>query len=801
MVNKIVLFLFLSIYVFDTFATSPFGLIRSDEQTVVSYSGKEPVIQTAIDMLLADAKQVTERGFTLSAAVKNDHIVVGIPGKNSDLDQLLLRFKVDISGIQGQWEAFQLQVVGDKKENYLLVIGSDARGAAYGVLELSRLMGVSPWVWWADVVPTKKKELFLPKNYKNIQKPSVQYRGIFLNDEDWGLTPWSARNFEPEAKLIADIDPQKAKKMQTIGPKTYAKIFELLLRLRANTIWPAMHEVTVPFYFVEGNREMAEKYGIYIGTTHCEPLARNSATEWDLVSTGDYNYVTNRPEMLAYWSQRLQELQGADNIFTIGLRGKHDGMMQGVKTLAEHKAVLAQVLPDQRELLKKYINPDLTQVPQVFIPYKEVLDVYNDGLDVPEDVTLVWCDDNYGYLKHFPDEKERVRKGGNGVYYHVSYWGRPHDYLWLSTINPALLHQQMALAYAKGVQKFWILNVGDIKPAEYQIELFLDMAWDIDKVNVTGVEQHLTQWLGGKFGPKLSKQLAAIQQEYYRLAYIRKPEHMGNTRTEERDPAYKVVKDLEWSEEDIRQRLKDYGAISEQVEHISTKIAAPLQSSFFQLVKYPVQAATQMNNKLLYAQLARHKKASWSESHRAFDSIVSMTAQYNNLENGKWNGIMDYKPRNLEVYRKIPEEHATGGLKVRLAPKYTFSGLDFTAKKADVQLIKGLGYQGQALAVHQGKQVSVPFTHAATDSVQVEVRLLPNHAVDGKKLRFAISLEGQSQQEISYKTEGRSEEWKQNVLRNQAIRRVKLPVTSSGKHRLQLTALDEGVVIDQVLIF
>ncbi|HMR18899.1 MAG TPA: glycosyl hydrolase 115 family protein, partial [Sphingobacterium sp.] len=427
MLNKLVLFLFLSIGVFDTFAADRFGLIRGDKQTVVSYSGQETILQTAIDILLADAKQTTEHGFTLSSTVKNGDIVVGIPGKNSDLDQLLVRFKVDISDIQGQWEAFQLQVVSNKRENYLLVIGSDARGAAYGVLELSRLMGVSPWVWWADVAPAKKKELFLPNDYKDIQRPDVQYRGIFLNDEDWGLTPWSAKNFEPEAKLIAGIDPGKAKKMQTIGPKTYARIFELLLRLRANTIWPAMHEVTVPFYFVEGNREMAEKYGIYIGTTHCEPLARNSATEWDIVGKGDYNYVTNKPEMLNYWSQRLLELQGAENIFTIGLRGKHDGMMQGVKTLAEHKAVLSRVLPDQRELLKTHINAHLTQVPQVFIPYKEVLDVYNDGLDIPEDVTLVWCDDNYGYLKHFPNAKERARKGGNGVYYHVSYWGRPHD--------------------------------------------------------------------------------------------------------------------------------------------------------------------------------------------------------------------------------------------------------------------------------------------------------------------------------------------------------------------------------------
>lgn len=802
MVNKLLtVLLLLIIGVFDTSAADRFGLIQQDRQTVVSYSGHEPVVQTALDILVSDSKRVTDKGFIRSSTVNKGQVVVGIPGKNSDLDQLLSRFKVDISGIEKQWEAFQLQVVGDKNESYLLVIGSDAHGAAYGVLELSRLMGISPWVWWADVAPAKKDNLFLEKNYQNIQKPSVQYRGIFLNDEDWGLTPWSAQNYEPDAKLISGIDADKLRKMETIGPKTYAQIFELLLRLRANTIWPAMHEVTVPFYFVEGNREMAERYGIYISTTHCEPLARNSATEWDITGKGDYNYVTNKTEMLNYWSQRLQELQGSDNIFTIGLRGKHDGMMQGVKTLQEHKAVLSQVIPDQRELLRRYINPNIEQVPQLFIPYKEVLDVYNDGLEVPEDVTLVWCDDNYGYIRHFPNEKERARKGGNGMYYHVSYWGRPHDYLWLSTISPALLHQQMALAYDKGVHKFWILNVGDIKPAEYQIELFLDMAWDIDQVNRLGVNQHLTNWLGQKFGPKLAKPLAAMQQEYYRLAYIRKPEHMGNTRTEEREPMTKVVKDLDWSEADIRARLQDYATIELQAERIEGQIAQPLRSAYFQLVKYPVQAAAQMNNKLLYAQLARHDKASWAQSHRAFDSIVSLTAQYNEVENGKWRGFMSYKPRNLEVFHKIKEERARGELKPSLNPKYSFSGTDFKAPKGHTQLIEGLGYAGQALAVSQGKQITVPFRHATTDSIEVEVRLVPNHAVGGRTLRFAIALEGQHEQEISYRTTGRSEEWKQNVLRNQAIRRVKLPVTSRGKQRLQLTALDEGVIVDQVLIF
>lgn len=773
----------------QVYGTEGFKLIAGNKGTTVYYGGNEEVVKAALAMVIADSKSVAREGFQQADQIRNGGIIVGMPGQDATLDQLLSKHKVNVSGIVGQWEAFQIKVVQSSKENYLIVLGSDPRGTAYGVLELSRLLGVSPWVWWADVKPGKRDEVAVPLNYHDVQKPSVQYRGIFLNDEDWGLMPWSSMTYEP-----SDRKGQ-------IGPKTYSRIFELLLRLRANTLWPAMHEVTIPFYFTPGNKEAAAKYGILLGTSHCEPLMRNSAREWDVSGKGNYNYVTNRQELLNYWSERLQELQGAENIFTIGLRGKHDGMMQGVKTLAEHKAVLSQVLPDQRELLKKHINPDPTKVPQVFIPYKEVLDVYNDGLDVPEDVTMVWCDDNYGYIKHFPDEKERARNGGNGLYYHVSYWGRPHDYLWLSTINPALLHQQMSLAYDKGVRKFWIVNVGDIKPAEYQTELFLDMAWDIEAVNKTGVSAHLLSWLEGKFGAQEAKSLLPIINEYYRLAYIRKPEHMGNTRMEEQDPDYKIVKDLDWNEEEIRQRISDYVKLSDQVEEIAKQISPAQQSAYFQLVKYPVQAAAQMNQKLLQAQLARHNKGSWNDSHRAFDSIVSLTARYNGLEDGKWNRIMDYKPRNLAVYQKIPEEKSSRPLVEQQQPKYSFNAEDFDKRQTGARVITGLGYSNRILSLPKGGLVSLEFTHDAPDSLVIEVRLLPNHAVDGKKLRFGIAVDDQPMQEVSYKTEGRSEEWKRNVLRNQAIRVVKLPVVAAGKHRLQIKALDEGVVLDQVMIF
>ncbi|WP_257670584.1 glycosyl hydrolase 115 family protein [Parapedobacter tibetensis] len=783
------------------YARDGFGLVNHNKGASLYYQGNEQVIHTAIDMLVDDSKSVCIDPFSLSDSMPGGTVVIGVVNQDRAFKNLLATHQVDISGIRDKWEAFQIQVVGTGKKRYLFVVGSDPRGAAYGVLELSRLIGISPWKWWADVTPEKKTTVSLPADYKTTQYPSVQYRGIFLNDEDWGLNPWSSGTFEPEAKLKEGIDLAKTRKMKTIGPKTYAKIFELLLRLRANTIWPAMHEVTVPFYFVEGNREAAERYGIYIGSSHCEPLARNSATEWDISGIGEYNYLTNKDHVISYWTDRLKELGSSNNIFTIGMRGKHDGPMEGVKTTEEYKEAISKVIADQTELLKTYINPDPSKVPQVIIPYKEVLDVYKAGLDVPDYVTLMWCDDNYGYITHFPDTAEKNRSGGNGIYYHASYWGRPHDYLWLGTANPVLLYQQMKLAYDKGVRKIWILNVGDIKAIEYQTELFLDMAWDIDGVADGGVNAHLYNWLGRDFGEHAADRFIPLMQEYYRLAYIRKPEFMGNTREEERDPAYKVIKDLPWSEEEISGRLRAYNDLSDQVEKLTNLIPAHRQAAYFELVKYPVQAASQMNRKLLYAQLARHGKAEWRQSHAAFDSIAALTHQYDTLKGGKWDKMLDYKPRNLPVFQQVKEEQAAQPLPTYRTPRYVFNGIDFTSSTTEQTPIEGLGYEGKALALQKGSSITFDLPHLPGDSVFVEVRLLPNHPVEGEQLRFGIALNDTPMKEIDYRTLGRSEEWKENVLRNQAIRKVAFPVAHQSNHRLTLKALDAGVVIDQVLVY
>lgn len=753
--------------------------LRSDQPIKLACdNAEEKVVQTALKLFMRDYQSV----FSASAAVdaRQGNIIVGTVGKSP----LLKAVSADVSALTGKKQAFLLQVLPDGK---LLVAGSDSHGTAYGIMELSRLIGVSPWEWWADVTPEKKTSFVLPAEYQTLQSPSVEYRGIFINDEDWGLMPWSSQTYEP-----SDIKGH-------IGPKTNARIFELLLRLRANTYWPAMHECTLPFFLTEGNRKVAEEYGIFIGSSHCEPMVCSAAGEWRRRGQGDYDYVNNSASVYKFWEDRVKEVAQQGNIYTLGMRGVHDGQMQGAKTVAEQKAVLERVLKDQRGLLQKYVNKDVTAIPQAFIPYKEVLDIYNAGLQVPDDVTLIWCDDNYGYIRHFPTAEERARKGGNGIYYHVSYWGRPHDYLWLGTFSPYLLHQQMKLAYDRGIQKMWVLNVGDIKPAEYQIELFLDMAWNIDEVNEIGVTAHLKSWLGREFGSNCAEELLPAMEAHYQLSYIRKPEFMGNTREEERDPKYKVIKDLPWSEQTISERLRSYTVLSDVVERMESNIPADRQDAYFQLVKYPVQAAAQMNRKILTAQLARHSKADWKQSDAAFDSIASLTQQYNSLQNGKWNRMMDFQPRKLPVFKRVEHTTATEPMVTDRKILCKWNAMECTYGKPVPY--EGLGYERKAAGIRKGSSLTFAFDDYGKDSVEVEIRLLPSHPLDEKQLRFAISVDEAVPQTVSYETKGRSEEWKENVLRNQAIRKVTLPINKQASHKLVITALDEGVVLDQVILY
>jgi hypothetical protein len=783
-------------------------------------------VQKALHMFCSDVTEISNHCLKQKNELPESGsvVVVGEWGKSKLIDKIVRKYKIDVDSLAGKWEAFSIRLLSDNNRKILLVVGSDRRGTAYGVLELSRMMGVSPWIWWADVKPSQRNEIVINITKPIFQKPSVQYRGIFLNDEDWGLKPWASKTIEPE--------------VGEIGPRTYHQIFELLLRLRANTVWPAMHECSMPFYFVKGNAAVADSFGIVVSTSHCEPMMRSNPREWNHDTNGAYNFFTNKSKVVDYWSERLKDVSNFENIYTVGMRGIHDGAMEGAKTVQQQVEGLTDVFKVQRGLLTNTLHKTAEQIPQIFIPYKEVLDAYNAGLKVPEDVTLVWCDDNYGYMTRLSNAEEQKRKGGSGVYYHMSYWGRPHDYLWLATTQPSFVWTEMQKAWAYGARKMWIVNVGDIKPAEYLTEFYLDMAWNINAIKRDSISQHLEHWLGKTFGTESAGQMKDIMNEYYRLAFIRRPEFMGWNQTE---PNTKIrssdLSPYEFGNE-VTKRLQQYTEIENKVELLEKKIPADLKNSYFELIKYPVCGAAEMNKKWLNYQLSTTlatyylslSEASKQKSLSAYDKIQQMTQYYNDtLLDRKWKLIMSFNPRKLSVFdkpvfdavtiRPLPSKDSLLSLQNGITGQTSVGFIRFKASEfssntksntLNWQQVEGLGYSRSAMVLQPfGVMPSENATNnpcleyqfnTTADSATIFLYLLPTHALDGgTNQRIAISLDGSIPKVYNINTIGRSNVWKENVLRNQAI--VKFPYRfSDGKHTLRIYALDPDMVIDQLLI-
>ena len=579
---------------------------------------------------------------------KGKLIIVGTLGKSKTLDRLAADGKLDVTGVLGQWESHVMQVVKiplPGVDQALVIAGSDRRGAIFGVYELSETIGVSPWYWWADVPVKSKKLLAVRAGVSKQGPPAVKYRGIFLNDEDWGLRPWAAKSLEPETG--------------NIGPKTYAKIFELLLRLKANFLWPAMHDGTPAFNFYPTNKEVADLYGIVMGSSHCEQMLRDNVDEWHRDGQGEYNYVTNRDGVLKYWETRVQENGKFENVFTMGMRGIHDGGMPGGGTQQEKAERLHRIIADQRELLRKWVNPDVAKVPQIFCPYKEVLPLYRLAPDIPEDITLCWPDDNYGYVRQFSDAREQQRSGGAGVYYHVSYWGAPYDYLWLCSTPPALIWEEMTKAYDYGARTLWVLNVGDIKPAELDIEFTMRLGWNPHQWRADNVNDFLEEMFTRDFGPEHARSMAWLLGEYFWLNFQRKPEHMG---LDERNsllakPVYSVMANGDEAE----RRMEAFVRLTEWADSLGRQIPESQQDAFFQLVAYPVHGAALMNMKSLnlarfraYSDQGRASAANYlAKALQAYDEIQRGTDGYNNrIANGKWRNMMSANPRNQGVFKK-----------------------------------------------------------------------------------------------------------------------------------------------------
>ena len=712
----------------------------------------EPVVMTALDMWKGDMLQVT--GMTPVASAKATIKLVHAPSLPTD------GFRIYTNGSQ------------------IIIQGSNGRGIAYGLLELSRLAGVSPWIWWGDVVPEKKHRLVLSDDFKTEQQPSVAYRGIFLNDEDWSLRSWSHKTFEPSVK-------------SQIGPKTYRKIFELMLRLRANTIWPGMHPGTTAFFKIPGAKAIADSCGMVIGTSHCEPLLRNNVDEWNTAERGAFNYRTNREQVHQYWIERLKEVKKSkDNMFTIGMRGIHDSSMEGYKTEQEKFDGLQQVINDQQQLLRQYIGNPAKQM-QVFVPYKEVLQLYAKGLQVPDYVTLMWCDDNYGYMTRLSDAKEQQRQGGAGVYYHLSYWGRPHDYLWLTTTQPGLIYNEMREAYLHNVRKLWIVNVHDPKVAAYDLELFLDLAWNINCEDGQTLTKHLESWLCRQFGQEAGKRLLPVMHEFYRLCGERRPEFMGYTQVELDKKKYprglSAVGDIPLSAIEAAQRLSAFQHLKAEIMAIRMLVRSELNDAFFAAIEYPVSAAAAMSTKILSDSI---------ESHRAYEEIQALTKRYNEMNGGKWRHLMDAAPRKLPVFDNVHAQ-LTGADQPCIM---MLKAADYQSASNGTRIIQMLGHSMNAVAMPKDGHMTYDIMIEDEGDYILQTALIPTQPNDDGDLRFCVSVDDRQSVVYSFKEPFRSERWKQNVLSGQAVRNTKVHL-HQGHHTITVRALDNHIVFDQLRIF
>lgn len=788
-----------------------FPLVKGTKAAPIYIDGADAeVVSIAANCFSKDIKLVTDVApeVNKTTTLANYAVIGGTIGQSKLIDKLIQNHKIDVSKVKGQWETFSIAVVNEPLpgvKQALVITGSDRRSTAYGFFELSRMIGVSPLVWWADVAPQHKNELYITPGSSIIGPPSVKYRGIFINDEDWGIQPWAAKNMDKDIK--------------DIGPNTYAHIFELLLRLKANYIWPAMHPCTKAFWYYKQNPVVADKYAIVLGASHCEPILRDNVFEWADnyqnefgTKPGDWRYDVNHDQIYNYWETRAKEAAKIDAVYTVGMRGIHDGSMPGPKSKTEKVKLLESVITDQRNILAKADGKPATAIPQIFCPYKEVLSLYQAGMKLPDDVTIVWADDNYGYIRQVSDEQEQRRSGGSGVYYHFSYWGAPADYLWLSSVSPMLTSYEMSKAYQFGANKVWVFNVGDLKPAEMETQFAMDLAWDINAWTSQKSYQYAKSWAAETFGNTFAEPIAQIKAEYYRLAAAAKPEHMEL---------------VDFTDAEAEQRLADYQKLATDAEALYAKIPVNLRDAYFELILYPVKGSCLMNQKVLYAKkslmLAHQGKAEAlqyaQKAKDAYAAISAITQQYNQgIAGGKWNGMMSDHPRNQKVF-KMPQVATQQDIvavpaanNMPVAMPVSIEAYQYSARRdagdTHIETINGLGISTKAVTVmpvvektYADRIADAPYldykVKLDAGSKTISVKCLPTFRLyKGFALRYAISVNGSEPQVVNVDTPAESGEvWSANVLRGYSVGKTTHQISSSGEANIRIYLLDPSLVL------
>lgn len=794
-------------------------LLASPRQsaTILIDQGDHQVVHIAASMLADDLDRVTGRKpeVVTKAGTMRTVIIIGTLGESRWVDELAARGKLEVKAIRGRWEASLWQTVAQPFpgiEQALVIAGSDRRGAAYGVMDLCEAAGVSPWFWWADVPVRKSPAVAVTSGKRLGGEPRVKYRGIFINDEDWGFEPWAAKTFDP--------------KLGNVGPKTYQKVFDLMLRLKLNYLWPAMHECSTPFAAIPENSVLANQYAIVMGSSHVEPLLANPVSFLKNKANGPWNFVTNRKNILKFWRNSAESRGKYEAIWTIGMRGPYDSPLLGVHGIPQERSLLEKIFALQRALINRYVTRRWGPVAECFVPYKEALLVFNSGLKVPPDVTIVWPDNNFGYVRQLSTPLERRRPGGAGVYYHIEYLGGPHSYCWLNTTPPALIWEELKKAWDNDIRTIWVINVGGIKPREIGMDFAARLAWNPEAFGPETQPRFLREFAASVCGPESAEGIARLMQEYYQLGQMHKPEFMNRRWAA-------ALPDAE-----VQTLLARYHGLLKTQAALSRQAPEESHDAFFELFGYPTQMLAATGLIFLYDRLAHTESAHRSEHERAVAHwrafIEQQVAWYNNkLADGKWRhyatmGGTTLKQKWAAVeWPWLPQTKDEPIPPAEPMPLLTLNANHFTsnhaAGRAGWRKIPGLGWSDSAMALWPAlpanqwnpktQMASAPRMEYSLDMPvtvpegEVILQVLPTYELyPGMHLRIAMRWDDLPPQVTEVPFASSETRVVSNRIRSAGVLNNHIPLhfpvghVPAGKHLLTVFAVDPGIVLDQISV-
>jgi len=735
----------------------------------------------------------------LPATTTEAVVIAGTIGHSDIIDQLIENNKIDVRNIRGKWESSLLQLVENPVEGIeraYVIAGSDKRGTIYGIYTLSAQIGVSPWYWWADVPIQPHEEIYLLPGRHVIKEPAVKYRGIFLNDEAPALTGWANEKFGG------------------LNHRFYEKVFDLILRLKGNYLWPAMWGKA----FNDDdqlNPVLADEYGVVMGTSHHEPMQR-AQQEWKRYGEGVWDYQSNRQVLQKFWEDGVRNMGNHESIVTIGMRGDGDEPMSEESNIQ----LLEQIVRDQRQIIQKITKKPAEKTPQLWALYKEVQDYYDKGMRVPDDVTLLLCDDNWGNIRKLPSLSDKKRSGGYGIYYHFDYVGGPRNSKWINVSQIQRVWEQMNLAYQYGVDRVWIVNVGDLKPMEYPISFFLDMAWDPNRFNPSNLLQHTEEWCVQQFGVKYAKEAARLINTYTKYNHRVTPELLDeNTYSLEHYSEFERV-------------TNDYRDLLVDAMRLYYILPEELRDAFDELVLFPINACANLYE--MYFAVAKNKYFAerndevanyWADQVKAcFERDSVLTVHYNeDIAKGKWSHMMDQvrigysswndPPKSImplvsyvntaqKAQRKIFAE--SDGYVSMEAAHYAHIGEDGNVSWITIpDLGKTLsGVTTTPVTASPNAQTYLEYQVDLYSTGKAKVIVLTSPTLNfnaNKGLRYAVSFDGGEEKIVNINGHYRGElgEWQAKRIIETATDHV---IDITGVHTLRIRPLDPGIVFQKIML-